>query len=46
MQMKTYNLPKYPLGSVLPDFEPDKNICFQCIKIANIIKEDIDKYIK
>ena len=36
---------KYPFGSVLPDFEPDKNICLQCIKIANIVKEDISKYI-
>lgn len=25
---------KYPLGSVLPDFEPDSNICKRCITIA------------
>jgi len=37
---------KYPLGSVLPDFEPDKNICLQCIDIASRVKEDIDKYLK
>ncbi len=37
---------KYPFGSVLPDFEPDKNICLNCIEIANIVKEDIEKYIK
>ena len=36
---------KYPFGSVLPDFEPDKSICLQCIKIANIVKEDINKYL-
>ena len=37
---------KYPFGSVLPDFEPDKEICLKCINIANQVKEDIDKYIK
>jgi HEPN domain-containing protein len=25
---------KYPLGSVLPDFEPDQVVCRQCIGIA------------
>jgi len=36
---------KYPFGSVLPDFEPDEEICLKCIKIANIVKDDIEKYI-
>ncbi len=36
---------KYPFGSVLPDFEPDETICFKCIKIASIVKEDILKII-
>jgi HEPN domain-containing protein len=36
---------KYPFGSVLPDFEPDKDICLKCIDIANQVKEDITKYI-
>ncbi len=36
---------KYPLGSVLPDFEPDKNICLQCIDIASRVKKDIEKYL-
>ncbi len=35
---------KYPFGSVLPDFEPDKNICLKCIDIANTVKEDITNY--
>lgn len=26
---------KYPLGSVLPDFEPDMEICEQCMAIAD-----------
>jgi len=37
---------KYPFGSVLPDFEPDKEICLKCIDIAFRVKEDIEKYIK
>ena len=37
---------KYPFGSVLPDFEPDENICLKCIKIADIVKNDIIKYLE
>ena len=37
---------KYPFGSVLPDFEPDKDICLQCIDIAFRVQEDIRKYLK
>ena len=36
---------KYPFGSVLPDFEPDNEICLNCIEIAFRVKEDMDKYI-
>lgn len=36
---------KYPFGSVLPDFDPDKNICLHCIEIANIVKKDINVYL-
>jgi len=25
---------KYPLGSALPDFAPDEEICRQCVQIA------------
>ena len=25
---------KYPLGSALPDFEPDEEVCRQCLRIA------------
>jgi len=25
---------KYPLGSAMPDFNPDKELCYQCIAIA------------
>lgn len=29
---------KYPLGSALPDFEPDEQICKNCIAIAERIR--------
>jgi len=32
---------KYPLGSVLPDFEPDEKICKNCIAIAERVKQSI-----
>ncbi len=32
---------KYPLGSVLPDFEPDKQTCKRCISITESVKESV-----
>ena len=32
---------KYPVGSVLPDFMPDENICKKSLNIAKNLKEDI-----
>jgi len=32
---------KYPLGSVLPDFEPDKKTCEDCIAIAQRVRESV-----
>ena len=32
---------KYPLASVIPDFCPDKNICLQCLDIAERIKSSV-----
>ena len=32
---------KYPVGSVLPDFEPDNQICIDAIEIANRVLLDI-----
>ena len=39
-----YMTSKYPFGSVLPDFEPDEDICKRCIDIAYRVKQDI-KYL-
>ncbi len=41
-----YLTSKYPLGSVLPHFEPDEKICQKCIDIAETIKNDIEWCIK
>ena len=35
---------KYPLGGVLPDFEPDMEICTKCIAIAERIKPSVEKH--
>ena len=32
---------KYPLGGILPDFEPDEKICRNCIAIAERVKESV-----
>ena len=36
---------KYPLGGVLPDFDPDEAICSQCLSIAERVKKSIDSYL-
>ena len=37
---------KYPLGSVLPDFDPDEEICKRCIDIAKSVQSNIRHYLK
>jgi len=32
---------KYPLGSILPDFEPDLQTCSQCIAIADRVRDSV-----
>lgn len=32
---------KYPLGSILPGFEPDEHICKNCIAIAERVRESV-----
>ena len=32
---------KYPVGGVLPDFEPDNQICVEAIEVANRVLLDI-----
>ena len=35
---------KYPIGSILPDFEPDMEICTRCMDIAERINTSVEKY--
>lgn len=32
---------KYPLGSILPDFEPDEQTCKDCIAMAERVRESV-----
>jgi len=40
-----YLTSKYPFGSVLADFEPDTQICRQCLEIAKTVKRDVLRYL-
>ena len=37
---------KYPIGSALPDFYPDTDICTNCLEIAYRVKMDVKGYNK
>ena len=32
---------KYPIGGILPDFEPDMKTCRQCVTIADRLRESV-----
>ena len=32
---------KYPLGNVLPDFEPDQALCLRCLGIAERVRDSV-----
>ena len=36
---------KYPVGGMLPDYEPDKMICRQCLDIIDGIEKSVTKLI-
>lgn len=33
---------KYPIGGVLPDFEPDFDLCKDCLKIAQYVEKKVE----
>lgn len=35
---------RYPLGSVLPDFEPDRDRCARCIDIAARLRDAVAEF--
>ncbi len=37
---------KYPIGSALPDFYPDIDICKRCLEIAYRVKEDVKYHLR
>lgn len=37
---------KYPLGSVIPDYEPDESICKQAVNIASNVSQSVSKLLK
>ena len=36
---------KYPLGGVLPDFEPDAALCLRCVKLAEDVRHQVLKVV-
>ena len=37
---------KYPVGGLLPDFEPDIQTCKQCVAIAERLRESIERLLQ
>ena len=37
---------RYPLGSALPDFDPDEAICRQCLRIAERVSELVQQHLR
>lgn len=37
---------KYPVGSILPNFEPDETICQQCLEIAIRVQDSVKAVIQ
>jgi HEPN domain-containing protein len=45
--LDTIYLPsKYPIGSVIPDYEPDAEICGQCLEIAEQVEQSVKKILE
>lgn len=36
---------KYPLGTVLPDFNPDEDTCRECLAIVKRIESSVKNYL-
>jgi HEPN domain-containing protein len=36
---------KYPVGSALPDYEPDEKVCQEAINIAEKVLEFVDQFL-
>lgn len=36
---------KYPIGGILPDFEPDMQTCLQCVAVAERVRESVKSFL-
>ncbi len=36
---------KYPIGGVLPDFEPDMKTCVQCVTVAEHVRDSVTSFL-
>ena len=36
---------KYPMGSVLPDFNPDREIGLQCVEMAGRVRAAVQTFV-
>jgi HEPN domain-containing protein len=36
---------RYPLGSALPDFDPDEALCRQCLRVAERVSELVQQHL-
>ena len=37
---------KYPLGSVIPEYDPDEAVCQKAVNVAVIVTKSVSKYLK
>ncbi len=37
---------KYPLGGVLPDFEPDVELCLRCVTLAEDVMRQVQRIVR
>ena len=36
---------KYPIGGILPDFEPDMQTCLQCVAVAERVRDSVTSFL-
>jgi len=36
---------KYPIGGILPDFEPDMKTCVQCVTVAERVRDSVTSFL-
>ena len=36
---------KYPIGGILPDFDPDMKTCVQCVTVAECVRDSVTSFL-